>query len=498
MLRSRYFMQPLAVTASVCVITLLGGQASAQDAAIAAPAARLSAPMDQTQAQISALKDEIAALSAQVADLKQAMSAGLKEVRTSQAAQPQVSVANGRPSFTSADGKTSVAIRGVIQFDAAKYDVSPLTPTNDLGSGTNVRRARIGLEGKMPGDWSYVILAEFGGSGGEVALLNQAYLEYGGWKPFGTNATARLRAGLWTTPTGLEDATNYAEGLFLERPAVAEMVRNIAGGDGRAGVGAFFNGDHWYASGVLTGKVVGVPSTPEFGQQQGYLARVAFDPWHAPNYDVHLGLNLQGVIRPADTAPGSAVAGALRLRERPELRVDGRQLVDTGIQASDGLTAVGAELGVSRDNLLLVGEAFKIDLDRPGTSATFDGWYAAGAWTLTGERHAWNSATGGFRGIRPAKVFDPARQTWGAFEVAGRYSVLNLDDRRGATGAPTPFGGVRGGEQVITTLGLNWYPNTLVRILIDQQWISVDRLNAVGAQIGEDVQVTSLRAQAAF
>ncbi len=496
-------VQPRDVIASLCVAGLSTGAAQAQEAAIRRPAERLSAPMDATQIQIAAMKDEIAALSAQIADLKQAMSASLKDVRAGQAAQPQASLANGRPTFSTADGKTSVAIRGVIQFDAAHYDVSPLTTANDLGSGTNFRRARLGVDGKVFGDWSYALWGEFGGSGGEAAALNQAYVEYTGWKPFGLTAPLRLRVGAWATPTGLEDATSNTDSLFLERPAAAELVRNLAGGDGRTGVGAFANGDHWYASGTLTGKVVGVPSTPEFGQQKGYLARVAFNPLHGPDYDFHLGANLQGVLRPADTAAGPAVLRSLRLRERPEIRVDGGRLVDTGILAANGATAYGLELGASWKNLLLAGETFKIDVDRSGTGpAAFDpsfkGWYVAGSWTLSGERHAWAPANGGFRGIRPAKLFDPSHDTWGAFEVAGRYSVLNLDDHRGAAGSLAPLGGVRGGEQTITTLGLNWYPNTVVRILVDQQWINVDRLSGSGVQIGEDVQVTSLRAQAAF
>jgi phosphate-selective porin OprO and OprP len=481
----------------LCAAVIAGG-AQAQDIARPTQAGRAGAPMDAAETQIAVLRDEIAALTAQVAELRAAISGGLKEVRTAQAKQTQVSLPNGRPTFVSADGQTTIGVRGMLQFDAAAYSVSPLTPANDLGSGTNIRRARIGVDGRVFGDWNYGVLADFGGTGGEVAGLNYGYLEYAGWKPAGLKNPVRLRIGAWTTATGLEDATANTEGLFLERPASVEMVRNFAGGDGRAGVGAFANGDHWFGSLAWTGKSIGVAAVQEFDQQQGYLARLAFNPWHGSNYDTHIGVNLQGVIRPADTAPGAAVNRALRLRERPEIRVDGGRLVDTGALTADGLTVMGAELGMSRENLVFVGEAFNIDLDRPGSSASFNGWYAAGAWTLTGERHLWNGGIGGFRGIRPAKVFDPASQTWGALEIAGRYSVLNLDDRRGLAGSATPVGGVRGGEQVITTLGLNWYPNPVVRILIDQQWISVDRLNGVGAQIGEDVQVTSLRAQAAF
>ena len=120
------------------------------------------------------------------------------------------------------------------------------------------------------------------------------------------------------------------------------------------------------------------------------------------------------------------------------------------------------------------------------------------AWAITGEHHAWTNANGGFVGIRPARTFDPKRGDWGAWELAARYSELTLNDRDGVAGAATPTGGIRGGEQKISTLGLNWYPNNVVRFLLDYQWTRVDRLNAAGASIGEDVNVVSFRSQFAF
>jgi len=195
----------------------------------------------------------------------------------------------------------------------------------------------------------------------------------------------------------------------------------------------------------------------------------------------------------------------VRLQERPELRVSGVRLVDTGSITSDGLTAYGLEAGASWRNLYAAGEWYDIDVNRkaaaPAVSPfdpSFSGWYAQGAWTITGERHAWTNANGGFVGIRPAKVFDPKRGAWGAWELAARYSVLDLNDHAGVTGATSPAGGIRGGEQKITTVGLNWYPNNVIRFLLDYQWTRVDRLNAAGAFIGEHVDVISLRSQFAF
>ena len=456
-------------------------------------------------ARLDALERHNEELESQIADLKTQTTAAAQGIRDTQAAQPTVTVANGRPTVTSPDGNFKFALRSVVQFDAADYSESPRTAANDLGSGTNFRRARLGFDGTAFKNWNYALWGEFGGSAGESAILNQAYVEYAGWKPFGLEEPVRLRIGAWATPSGLEDATSNTEELFLERAAIAELVRGFATGDGRTGVGFTARGARWYASALWSGKVVGVPATPELDQQSGFAFRLAFNPIHGADYDVHVGANIQGILEPADTAAGPVTTQSVRLQERPELRVSGVRLVDTGAINSDGLTAYGLEAGASWKNLYGAGEWYKIDVNRqtipPAVSPfdpSFSGWYVQGAWAITGEHHGWTNANGGFVGIRPAKLFDPKRGTWGAWELAARYSELDLNDRDGAAGAAAPAGGIRGGEQKISTLGLNWYPNNVIRFLLDYQWTRVDRLNAAGASIGEDVNVVSFRSQFAF
>ncbi|WP_068877999.1 OprO/OprP family phosphate-selective porin, partial [Phenylobacterium sp. CCH9-H3] len=382
--------------------------------------------------RIAALEAKIAALTGELSELKAETQKANQEVNKKLAATATLS--NGRPTIASADGSQKFALRGIVQFDAAAYDGRNSPPgATDLNSGTNFRRARLGVEGTVAKHWNYVLTADFGGSGTEGAQLNAGYIEYTGWKP-ADGVNARLRIGAWATPTGLEDATSNTEGLFLERAAVAEMVRNLAGGDARSGVGALFNGERWYAAAVLTGGLVG--GSGEFDEQVGYLGRIALNPIAGKDYAVHVGANIQGVLEVADTGAGSAKVTQLRLRERPELRVDGTRLVDTGALNASGLTAYGLELGAQYRNLQISAEAFRVDLDRIAAfNPSFDGWYVQGAWTITGETHGWNSASGGFKGVKPAKAFNPADGTWGAWEIAARYSVLDLDDRAGSAGA---------------------------------------------------------------
>jgi phosphate-selective porin OprO and OprP len=473
-----------------------------------------SAAPNATDERVSALEREIEALAAQIADLKQSTASNIDDLRATQTANA-TTLANGRPTIATGDGQQRFAVRTVVQFDAARYDEKGnRNYTNDLSSGYNFRRARLGVEGTFAKDWNYNLTGEFGGSGGEAAQLNQAYVEYAGWKPFGLVNPLRLRIGAWATPTGLEDGINNTDSLFLERPAIAELVRNIAGGDGRTGAGVLANGDHWYAHAVLTGAVVNGANTtalgtPEFDEQTSALLRLAYNPIYSPDYNLHVGVSYQSVFDAADTAAGAANTKAVRLRERPELRVDGTRLVDTGNIAADGVSAYGAELGFQWKNALLYGEYFKIDVDRTGAlfDPSFDGWYVAGSWALTGENHPYVPATGGFRGIRPAKNFNPANGSWGAWELAARYSTLNLNDGEGVSGSPVPAGGIRGGEQNITTAGINWYPNNVFRFILDYQWIDVEKFGGSPSALAgapantlfnEDVEVVSLRSQFSF
>jgi phosphate-selective porin OprO/OprP len=137
---------------------------------------------------------------------------------------------------------------------------------------------------------------------------------------------------------------------------------------------------------------------------------------------------------------------------------------------------------------------------------TFHGYYVEGSYMLTGERRRFNSANWAFDGPPVNRPFSVRDGTWGAFEVAARYSDADLNDHAGVAGSAPAADAVRGGEQEIWSAGLNWYPNSFVRFMLDYQDVTIHRLSPsattfstpVGAEIGQHYHVVAVRSQFAF
>ena len=86
-----------------------------------------------------------------------------------------------------------------------------------------------------------------------------------------------------------------------------------------------------------------------------------------------------------------------------------------------------------------------------------------------------------------------------------RYSDLDLNWNQGKVGqttAQSPVGGVRGGEEKIWTLGLNWYFNNNVLMRFNYLIVDVNKLGVVGTgpsaalrQIGQNFTAFGVRLQ---
>lgn len=448
---------------------------------------------EQQQARIEALEAQLQALSSQIADLKAATAASLKDVRTAQA-QTTVSIAGGKPTIASGDGAFSANIHAVMQLDATWYNQDsglPATTTGrDLNSGTNFRRARLGVDGRAFKNFDYGVLLDFGGAGTDGAgQLQELYLQYN-YAPF------KVKVGAFAPNLGLEDAASTNGSLFPERPSGSEATRGLAGADRRISLQAQAVGERWLISGAVTGAKAGDGAT--FDEQLGYVGRVAFVPFKGYDWLTHVGVNASRIAQPAQIA----VAGAypVTVEDRPELRTDGTRLVSSGAIDSSGARHYGFELAAQKKNFLIQGEYFDIALDRRNRAANvtdpkFSGWYVEGGWVLTGEQRKYNPANFAFDAPAIENPFDPKAGKWGAWELAARYSVLDLNHHEYATVAADR---VRGGVQEIATVGLNWFPNSVTKFSLDYLDVDVDRRDAAGVQIGQSYKAVNLRSQYAF
>ncbi|WP_374469405.1 OprO/OprP family phosphate-selective porin [Phenylobacterium sp.] len=484
-------------------------------------------PAQALAARLDALEQRNAELEALVRRLAEAEAKPAAPAPKADPAAAKVSIPNGRPTIASGDGRFTAAFRGMMQLDGALFDQRKAGPlatdfrrgslgdageadrARDLADGTNFRRARIGVEGKAFGDWDYSFLFDFAGTGVEQAgTVNQAWIQYSGFKP------AKLRVGAFAPPAGIDDATSAYGSLFLERAAISEVVRGMAAADGRIGAGVLASGERWTASAVVTGSTIGQQT---FDEQLGFVARVAATPIKTDHALVHLGVNTSQVINPPASGPDVPPAGTttnLRLRERLENRVEGTRLVDTGNIDAEGASAWGVEAAAQYKAFHVQGEYSKIGVERRTGALSdpkFGGWYVQAGWTVTGQPRKYNAANGAFDAPKVEKAFDPKAGRWGVWEVGARYSELDLDHRAGAPGSAAPANAVRGGSQKVTTLGVNWTPNNTMRFQANFQDVKVDRLSPggtafgagaltppAGAQIGQKLQIWSVRAQYVF
>ena len=451
-----------------------------------------SAAQSADAAKIQALEDQIEGLSDQVQDLKRSQSAQYTDIQNRRGQDVQVSLKNGRPTFNSADGDFSIAIRSLIQYDTAYYSQGHAPASTDFSSGNNFRRARLGVNGTLFKDWSYEFIYDFGGSATETTGISSAFIQYDGLGP------VHVKLGAYAPPESFEDSTSASDLLFLERAQPTDLARGIAGADGRDAATIFAYDDRYFAALSYTGGVVG--DAAAFDEQQSVVGRLAYRLLKSADANFAIGADSTYTFKLADVAAGSSSPNTFRLRERPELNEDSSntRLIDTGAIGASKVWEWGAEATGNWRSLYGQGGYFGYQITRDASTLpdpSFNGWYIQGSWVLTGEAKPYRPERGAYGSPTPASAFSFDHPGIGAWELAVRYSDLNLNDNAGIAGATTPTGGIRGGVQRIWTAGLNWYPNTAIRFVLDYQHTDVSRLDASGAGIGAKLDAVSLRAQ---
>jgi phosphate-selective porin OprO/OprP len=400
----------------------------------------------------------------------------------------------------SEDGAFSFQVIGRVQADTAFYDQD----SSKLGDGTQLRRARLGAQGKLFNDWEYKFEADFARdtAAGTVGVKD-AYIRYTGFAP------AEFTIGNFYEPFSLEMVTGERYVTFMER---ALPVTAFAP-DRHLGVGAAYYGPNWSAAAGVFGKSVDDPAPAKEGDQQfDTAARVTYEPVIDKDRLVHFGVS--GLYRnPSDQS--------VRFSTKPESNVTGARFVDTNITPSaaspgaltavDHLFAVGGESALVYGPFSLQGEYIAVPVTQtelatcpsPTTpappaavrqcpSVTLTGWYAQASYFLTGESRNYNPKAARFDRILPNKNLGDSGG-WGAFELAARVSEIDLDDGDRFQ---------KGSEQDYT-LGLNWYVNPYIELMANYIWVRNNASalgNAANVLPGksasyDDPQIFELRAQ---
>jgi phosphate-selective porin OprO/OprP len=379
--------------------------------------------------------------------------------------------------------------------------------------------------GKFMEDWNYALIYDFGGSsdgfggtasvggtavgflpGGAVSGIENAYLSYTGIKPFG--GTLAIEGGIMDLPYTLDEAMSSNDIPFMERAAPGVVARNIAADDFRSTVGArWFNDIFWaggYVTGPTTGAIHSASSVNPNGttEQLGAVARVAGQIVSGKDYSLHIGGDAEWLIRP----PHNLVTNAqtLTLSERGELRIDPTNLISTGAIANvSGAQVYSVEAAATYGPLFFQGEYFWFNIDRNAAtglppfgapSLKFEGGYAEASFILTGETRKYNPAAAAYYGVVHEHPFSLAGGGWGAWEIAGRVSTIDLNDQL-ATAT-----GIAGGHQTIYTAGLNWYVNRNVRFLVNYLHGNVAKQVSPtsAADAGAKFDAIAMRTQIAF
>ena len=314
------------------------------------------------------------------------------------------------------------------------------------------RRVRLGVKGDVGTNMFYKLETEVASA--DHLLFRDAFF---GFRDL--PAVQSVVIGNQKRPYGLDALNSSRFNVFIERPAVVEAFN---GPIRRLGVASYgvsddlrynwrygaWNLDTLRADGTQVGDGLR-------WQAAGRLATTYW--WDEPSEGRGYGhFAVSGTLADPDARGARRDGNVARFRARPELRTGDRWL-DTGVlPGTRRFGLLGVEHVLNYGPFQWTSEALALRTARDdGGEATFGGAYTYVSWVLTGEHHPWSRESGTLGRLEPFEDFFLVNAGdggvgggWGAWEIAARYSHLDLSDDD-----------VTGGEADNLTLGLNWYWN---------------------------------------
>ena len=401
------------------------------------PAAE-SADLAALRAQVQALEQQLKVLVRQIELKEEAAAAAAPST-------PKITVNDRGVTLASADNANSLRLRGLVQFDARFFLDDAAGLVNDAFV---LRRARIISEGTFAKNFGFQLVPEFGG--GSISLLDANLT-------IALSKALQLRLGKFKVPVGHELLQSDSWTFFNERSFVTNLVPNRDLGIQLAG--ELFNGRASYAAGVFNGVADGGSSTnTDFDQDKEVAGRLFLTPFrHATGSPAQgLGLGISGSLGRLKGTAGRT----------PGYRTDGQQtfFAYNGTVVADGYNwrvsphvdfRLGS-LGVQGEYVLSTAN-LRANPASPKLEVQNEAWQVSAGYVLTGEDSS-------YTGVVPRSNFDLSAGTWGAVEIAGRVSRLDVDDVVFPTLAAVASNAT---EATSYGFGVNWYLSKAVMLKID-------------------------------
>lgn len=390
--------------------------------------------------------------------------------------------------WSTKDGNFSVSLNGRIQ-PASQYNfINEPDPAfgsntaNELNSGMNIRRARLGVEGTFLKIWDYKFEYDFSRGNGSVGSgITDAFVRLNH-----TNALS-YKAGSFKEPFSLEEAASNRYLTFIERHmSVNAFVDNP--NTYKTGIGVNYAVPRWQTGIAFQTEPIGGWSSASTsvnanGNQnrnngsgdtgwQG-IGRVSGRPWmESETKFLHVGVSAGHTdVNTQYRADGTMVGegqigggGGMSFFAFPGTNVDRSNILNTGNLSTGALSdpnhrrvssydRYGAESWFVYGPFSAQAEYLRTNINGTGYSGEhLTGYYGFISYFLTGESKAYHVRNGAANRIKPNKPFQFSGPGLGAWEVAFGYDYIDMNS-----------GVIKGGEADMVRFGLNWYPHSNVK-----------------------------------
>ena len=386
--------------------------------------------------------------------------------------------------ISSADDAFTMQIGGRLHATLAEHSHGDLGSTSDPVDGTEIRRARLYAKGKLYKKFGYMAEVDWGGDKVGIKDFFGTYNPNKNWEfTFGNQKHAFSQE--------VQESSNDI--MFAERSLVYGL--SVPFFDRAIGVNLKAMGETWNVQGGFYGDGVAASTSSanstsssasrEKNEGKGFAIRGTWNPILEKDRMVMLGANY-GYRKQSDTGEinnGKDPAFAYSTTNFSSLKV-----VNSGNISNFNDVQMGIlELSAMNGPFSFQSEYAKGTVNRDNGSSDYDvsAYYAQVAWTLTGETREYKATDGEFKRLKPAKIFDPDKGTWGAWEVALRHDSIDLTDAD-----------ITGGDAKRMTLNLNWYLNENMRVLAGyERFYDLDKLKKASGRDADDIDVFQVRAQ---